>query len=178
LSPSAASTLNRWVASVHKKVHIIGKGEKPMSVWFEGSNEIRCNIQQVKDAFENQGEFFAGVVGLMPGLTSVELVEKGSDLVIIKTNEGKMKRTNLSKRIESERVVVEFDEEYQAGAMTIKSHYFDEFTTSDTGVNHRTVISDIEAPGIMGFFYRNFGKSNIGKAALESYKSYFEKQNP
>ena len=150
-----------------------------MSVWFEGSNEIECNIQQVKHALENHGEHYVGVISLMPGLTSVELVEQGSDFVTIKTNEGLMKRTNISKRIEAESVVVEFDEEYQAGSMvTAKSHFLDEFTTSDTGVKHRTVMSDVEAPGFLGFFYRNFGKSNIGNAFLKSYKTYFEKQNP
>ena len=150
-----------------------------MSIWFEGSNEIECNIQQVKHALENHGEHYVGVISLMPGLTSVELVEQGSDFVTIRTNEGLMKRTNISKRIEAESVVVEFDEEYQAGSkITTKSHFLDEFTTSDTGVQHRTVISGVEASGLLGFFYRNFGKSNIGKAVLKSYKTYFEKQKP
>ena len=150
-----------------------------MSVWFEGTNEIECNIEQVKHALENHGEHYVGVISLMPGLTSVELVEQGSDFVTIKTNEGLMKRTNITKRIEAESVVVEFDEEYQASSMvTVKSHYMDEFTSSDTGVKHRTVISGVEAPGFLGFFYREFGKSSTGKALLESYKTYFEKQNP
>jgi hypothetical protein len=150
-----------------------------MSVWFEGSNEIECNITQVKDALEDLGEYYVAVTGFMPGLTSVELVEQGSDFVAIKTNEGLMKRTNITKRIAAEQVVVEFDEEYQAGSLvTAKSHYLDEFTTSDTGVRHRVVISGIEAPGFLGFFYRNFGKSSIGKSVLDSYKSYFEKPNP
>ncbi len=47
-----------------------------MSVWFEGSNEIECNIQQVKQALENHGEHYVGVISLMPGMTSVELVEQ------------------------------------------------------------------------------------------------------
>ena len=149
-----------------------------MSVWFEGSNEIECTIEQVKNAFEIYGEHFVGVVSLMPGLTSVELVGQGSDSVTIKTNEGLMKRTNITKRIEVESVVVEFDEEYQTSSMVrVTSHYHDEFTTSDAGVQHRIVISDVEAPGILGFFYRYFGRSSIGKAVLNSYKTYFEKQN-
>ena len=124
-----------------------------MSVWYEGSNEIECNIQKVKHAFENYGEHYVGVVSLMPGLTSVQLVEQGKDFVIIKTNEGLMKRKNISKRIEAESVVVEFDEEYQARSIgTVKSHYFDEFTTSDAGVKYRIVISGVEAPGFLGFF--------------------------
>ncbi len=150
-----------------------------MSVWFEGYNDIECNIQEVKNSLENFGEHYAGVITLMPGLTSVELVEQGSDFVTIKTNEGVMKRTNISKHIEAESVVVEFDEEYQAGRMiTTKSHFLDEFTTSDTGVKHRTVMSGLEAPGLLGFFYRNFGGSNMGSAFLKAYKTFFEKQNP
>ncbi len=150
-----------------------------MSVWFEGSNEIECNIQQVKHALENHGEHYVGVISLMPGLTSVELVEQGSDFVTIKTNEGLMKRTNISKRIEAESVVVEFDEEYQAGSMvTTKSHFLDEFTTSDTGVKHRTVMSDVEASRIVGLLLPKFRQLQHGNAFLKSYKTYFEKPNP
>ena len=150
-----------------------------MSIWFEGSNDIECSIQQVKKALENLGDHYVGVISLMPGLTSVELVDEGSDFVIIKTNEGLMKRTNISARIEAESVVVEFDEEYQAGSkVTTKSHFLDEFTTSDTGVKHRTGITDVEASGLLGFFYGKFGSSNTGNAFLKSYKIYFEKQNP
>ena len=150
-----------------------------MPVWFEGTNEIECNIQQVKHALENLGEHYVGVISLMPGLTSVELVEQGTDFVIIRTNEGLMKRTNIHKLLKADSVVVEFDEEYQAGRMvTAKSHYLDEFTTSDTGVKHRTVLTGVEAPGLLGFFYRNFGSSNMGNAFLKSYQTYFEKRNP
>lgn len=149
-----------------------------MAVWFEGSNEIESNIQQVKDSLEDLGAHYTGVISLMPGLTSVALVEQGSDFVIIQTNEGLMTRTNISKRVEAERVVLELDEEYQAGRMvTTTSHFLDEFTTNGSGVTHRTVISGLEAPGFLGFFYRNFGKSSTGNAFLQSYKSYFEKQD-
>ena len=138
-----------------------------MSVWFEGSNEIECNIQQVKHALENHGEHYVRVISLMPGLTSVELVEQGNDFVTIRTNEGLMKRTDISKLIEAASVAVEFDEEYQAGSkITTKSHFLDEFTTSDTGVKHRITISDVEASGLLGFFYRNLGRSNTGNAFL------------
>lgn len=147
-----------------------------MSVWFEDSNEIECNIQQVKQSYEDYGEHYVGVLSHYPGLTSVELVEQGSDFVTIKTNEGLTKRTNISKHIEAECVVVEFDEEYQTSMVTVKTHYLNEFTTSDTGIKHRTVMSDVKAPGFLGFFYRNFSKSNIGKGILKSYKIYFEEQ--
>jgi len=60
-----------------------------------------------------------------------------------------MKRTNISKRIEAERVVVEFDEVYDAGSrVTVTSHFSEEFTAGATGVTYRIVISDFEAPGI------------------------------
>lgn len=62
-----------------------------MAVWFEGSNEVECDIQHVRDSFEDSGEHFVGVVRLFPGLTSVELVEQGRDFVNIRTNEGLMK---------------------------------------------------------------------------------------
>ena len=130
-----------------------------MTTWFEGSNEIACNIEQVIMAYKNYGDFFVEVVRLMPGLTNVELIEQGRDFVIIRTNEGLMKRTNISKRIETESVVVEFDEEYQAGSMvTTKSHVLDEFMESDSGVRHHLVISNVEAPGLLGFFYKKFWK--------------------
>jgi hypothetical protein len=148
-----------------------------MSVWFEGSNEIECSIQQVKRALENHGEHYVGVTRLMPGLTTVELLEQGIDSVIVKTNEGLMKRTNISKRIEAERVVVEFDEQYEAGSkVTVTSHFSDRFSTSDTGVAHSVVISDVEASGLLGFLYRRFGSSKTGNAFLAAYKTYFENQ--
>jgi len=59
--------------------------------WFEGTNIIDCDIQELKHVVENHDKFYVGVVGFMKGLTDVELVEKGSDFVIIKTNEGLMK---------------------------------------------------------------------------------------
>lgn len=146
-----------------------------MSIWFEGQIEIDCDIQKVKDAFEDLGEHYAAVIRLMPGVTSVELIEQGRDFVTLKTNEGLMKRTNISKLIEAERVVLELDEEYQAGSkIKANSHFVDEFTTSENGVRHHVVMSGVEAPGFLGFFYRKFGSANIGNAFLASYKAYFE----
>ena len=147
-----------------------------MSVWFEGESEVDCDLQQVLRAFDSHGEHYVGVIGLMPGLTSVELVEQGRDSVTIRTNEGLMKRTNISKRIEAESVVVEFDEVYEAGSrVTVTSHFSEEFTTGATGVTYRIVISDVEAPGVLGFFYRKFGSSKMGNAFLTAYKTYFER---
>jgi hypothetical protein len=59
---------------------------------------------------------------------------------------------NISTRIEADRVVMEFDERYEAGSkVTVTSHFSDEFTTSDSGMIHRLVISDVAAPGFLGF---------------------------
>ena len=153
-------------------------GELNMSIWFEGSIEIESNIQKVKNKLDNLGEHYVSIISLMPGMTSVELVEHSKDIVVIRTNEGIMKRTNISVLFEDESIVVEFDEEYQAGSkIKTKSHFFEKFLTCDTGINHQTVNSNVEAPGILGFFYRKFGSSNIGNAFLKSYKTYFEEKN-
>jgi hypothetical protein len=113
----------------------------------------------------------------MPGITSVELMEQGQDYVKIKTNEGLMTRKNISKISESDRLVVEFDEEYQAGSMgTVKTHYYNEFKTKDEVVTYQAILNVVEAPGILGFFYRTFGKSSIGNVVLNSYETYFTKQ--
>ena len=146
-----------------------------MSIWFEGSGEIRCGIADVKAAVADLGAYYVGVVGLMPGLSSVELVEQGADFVTIRTHEGLMKRTGISVLVEAERVVVELDEEYLAGRMiTARGHFVDEFTSSDAGVTHRMVINSVEAPGFLGFFYRHLASSSIGKAFLKSVKAWFE----
>ena len=149
-----------------------------MSVWFEGNTEIEGNIQLVNHALENPGEHYVGIIKLMPGMTSVELVEQKSDYLIIKTNEGIMKRTQIVKTIETESVVIEFDEDYQAGSkITTKSNFLEEFTTGEKGINLRVVISAVEASGLLGFFYRKFGSANTGNAFLKAYETYFENQN-
>lgn len=146
-----------------------------MAVWFEGAEKIECSIELVKVATEDLGEYYAGVVGFMPGLTSIELVEQGSDHVTIRTNEGLMRRTGISRNVEDERVVVTLREEYQAGKMvTVKSSIRDEFTVDDKGVQHRLIISDVTTRGLLGFFYRIFGRSSTGKAFLAAHKTYFE----
>lgn len=149
-----------------------------MSVWFEGRSDIDCDLDRVQRAFDDLGGHYVGVVGLMPGIASVELVDQGSDSVTIKTNEGLMQRTNITKRAEADRVVVEFDEAYEAGSkVTVISHISDEFTIKGNGVAHHMVISNVEAPGLMGFFYRTFGSAKIGNAFLTAYKTYFENRS-
>ena len=86
-----------------------------------------------------------------------------------------MKRINIKKRIMPDSITVEFDEEYEAGKMiTTRSHFFDAFSLTGNGIKHRTTISNIKAPGFLGFFYKVFGSTNIGKAILSSHKIYLE----
>lgn len=146
-----------------------------MSVWFEGESEINCTLEQVKRAMDDLGGHYVALITLMPGLSSVELVEQGSDWVTIRTNEGLMKRTNIRVQVDDEKVKVELDEEYQAGTkITTKAYFLDEFVASEGKVIHRTVISDVEASGFLGFFYRKLGSSSIGKAFLAAYKTSLE----
>ena len=57
------------------------------------------------------------------------------------TNEGLMKRTNITERAEADRVVVEFDEVYEAGSkVTVTSHFSNEFTADGNGITHHVVI--------------------------------------
>ncbi len=146
-----------------------------MVVWFDGTSEVDCSLDRVKRVAGNAGEHFVGVVGLMPGLTSVELVEHDGRSVTIRTNEGLMTRTDVSTVVDADRVVVEFDERYEAGSkLTVKSHFSEEFVPSDGGVTYRLVISDVSAPGLLGFFYRRFGRSKIGNSLLAAQKAFLE----
>ena len=148
-----------------------------MSVWFEGETQIDCDLERVARALEDYGGHYVEVVGLMPGMTGVELVDQGPDSVTIRTNEGLMKRTHISTRSEPDKIVVEFVEEYAAGSkITVTSHFCDEFTRSGSGVRHRIVITDLVAPGLLGFAYRTFGRSSMGKAFLSSYQACLERQ--
>jgi hypothetical protein len=36
-------------------------------------------------------------------------------------------------------------------------------------------MSDVEASGFLGFFYRRFGSSKTGNAFLTAYRAHFEK---
>lgn len=146
-----------------------------MAVWFEGVNDIACDIERVTRDLEDPGGHFVGVLGHLPGLTRVELVEQGDDVVVIRTNEGRMTRSKISRRLEEDQVLIEFDEEYQAGRLvTATSHFLHAFTRTDAGVSHRIVIRDVAAPGLLGFFYRTFGRKSMGNAFLKAYKAHLE----
>ena len=146
-----------------------------MAIWFEGENEILCSLDDVKQAVGDVGAYFTGVVSLMPGLTAVELVEQHDDTLAIRTNEGLMKRTNISTRSEADRVVIEFDEEYEAGSkIATNSHFRHQFVADETGVTHLMVIRDVTAPGLLGFFYRKFGSTKMGNAFLAAHQAHLE----
>lgn len=147
-----------------------------MSAWFEGENEIDCTMERVVGFFGDLGGHYSGVVGLMPGITRADLLDQGSDSVTIETNEGLMKRTSISKRPEGDRIVVEFDEEYQAASrVAVTTHFREEFVKSDAGVTHRLVMSEVNAPGFLGFLYRRFGSSKMGNAFLAATKANLER---
>lgn len=38
-------------------------------------------------------------------------------------------------------------------------------------------MSDVEASGLLGFFYRRFGSKKMGNAFLAAYRSYFEESH-
>jgi hypothetical protein len=147
-----------------------------LSIWFEGSQRIACPFQHVKGSVADIGAHFVGVVEKMPGLSTVEIVDQGDDFVVIKTNEGTMSRSNITKAIEVDRVVLAYDETYEAGsATTVITHFVDEYTVSGADVEHRLIMSGVEASGFLGFLYRHLGKSSIGKAVLKSHREYLER---
>ena len=113
----------------------------------------------------------------MPGFPRAEVVEQGGESVTIRTNEGLMNRTNISKQVEGDRLSVEFDEVYEVRSkVRATAHFFEEFAANDTGVTHHLIMSDVAAPGLQGFFYRNFGSSRTGNAFLNATKTYLENQ--
>ncbi len=86
-----------------------------------------------------------------------------------------MKRTGIALQSGRVSVVLEFDEEYKAGSMApFVSHYREAFQAHGGIVKHKTTISGIKAPGVMGFFYKHLGSGNIGRAVLASHKGYLE----
>lgn len=73
----------------------------------------------------------------MPGLTDVELIERAQDAVTIRTNEGVMRRSDIAVQRHPDTV--------------------EEFAATDSSVLHTSVMSDVEAPGVLGFLYGRFG---------------------
>lgn len=149
-----------------------------MSEWFVGSCQFDGNIDAVVAAVESPGVYFTGVTGAMPGITSAELVEEGSDFVSIRTNEGMMYRTAIVGRVEEGRATIEFDERYKAGSKVEgRSHIMHDFSVTPDGITLRIVIRDVTAPGFLGLMYRMFGSASIGKAFLSANTTYFTRTN-
>lgn len=143
--------------------------------WFEGKTQIDCDLQMVKTSLADLGTHFVGVVGSMPGMSEVELLEQGEDFVTIRTNEGVMRRHNIECSVGDDEIVLRFDEVYETSKVTGRSHFEDRYTSSNSGgVQFHSVVSDVQADGVLGFLYRRFGSRNMGKAFLSSQKKYFE----
>jgi len=145
-----------------------------MKNWFESDDIIHVSLEKVILSFKDLGKHYSKLVSLMPGLTSVELIDEGKDFITIKTNEGLMKRVNIVVSSNEESFNIEFDEDYQAGKMiNVQSHYVHCFKSVEEGVLHSVRINQMKASGFMGFFYKTFGKASIGKAVLKSYRKFF-----
>lgn len=146
-----------------------------MSNWYKGSHEINCGFSKILESFENIGDLYVNITKLMPGLSIVELVEQSESHVVIKTNEGLMNRSNISRKLVDECLTISYDEDYQAGkTIRVISHIEDVFISENDITKHKLSISDVNATGFMGFLYRTFGKSNIGNSQLKAYKEFFE----
>ena len=50
-------------------------------IWFQDSILINCNPKIVNNSLNNLGEHFKKVISELPGMTTVELIEQGSDYV-------------------------------------------------------------------------------------------------
>ncbi len=145
------------------------------SIWFNATIRINCDINTIKKSLDNTGEHFKAIVSLMPGISSVELIEQGLTHVILKTNEGLMNRSNISLETGDHKITLRYDEEYKAGkTITARSNFTEEYTEVDSSISFRIIISDLKARGFVGFFYKNFGSKNIGNAFLSAYQKFFE----
>ena len=139
-------------------------------IWFQKSTRIDCNLEYVNRSLVNLGEHYKRLISMYPGVTAVKLIDQGNDFVTISTNEGTMKRTNISVTRLENRIIIELDEEYITSALTTNSHIVEIFEIKDDKVELQIEISNHKAPGFLGFFLRNFGSKNIGNGFLDSYK--------
>ena len=144
-------------------------------IWYQESTKIACNIKDINKSLNNLGEHYRELIVEYPGMTTVELIEHGKDYVTIKTNEGLMKRTNISVLMSEDKTFVEFDEEYITSKLKTNSDFVEKFEAKNDNIELQIEISNIVAPGFLGFFLRNFGSKNIGNGFLDSYKKVFEK---
>ena len=144
-------------------------------IWFNESTMIECNIEGINNSLSDIGDHYRKLLSVYPGMTTVELIDQGNDFATIKTNEGTMKRTNISVKRSEGKIIIELDEEYITSALTTNSHIVEKFEIKDDKVELQIEISNHKAPGFLGFFLRNFGSKNIGNGFLDSYKKILEK---
>ena len=133
--------------------------------WFEGTTQIDCDLQSVKNSVADLGTHFVGVVGSMPqGIIEAELLEQGEDFVTIRTNEGVIRRRNINCSVGDDEVILRFDEVYEAKKVTGRSHFEDTYTASNSGgvQFQKSIVSDVQANGVLGFLYRKFGSAKHG----------------
>lgn len=142
-------------------------------IWYQKSATLGCDIQDINTSLDNLGEHYKEIMLVYPGMTTIELEEHGQDFVTIKTNEGVMKRTNISVAKSDDNTVVEYDEEYITSKITTTSHGIEKFKKKSNGTEVSLEISNLTAPGFLGFLLRNFGSSNIGNGFLDSYRKVF-----
>ena len=144
-------------------------------IWFQDTILIDCNVEDVNKSLSNIGKHYKQLISVYPGMTAVELIDQGKDYVTIKTNEGTMKRTNISVNTSENKIIIELDEEYITGTITTGSHIVEKFEGKDDKIELQIQISNHKAPGFLGFFLRNFGSKSIGNGFLDSYKKILEK---
>jgi hypothetical protein len=146
-----------------------------MSHWFKGNITFDGKIDDVKKLVEDHASHFQLVVKTMPGMTKSEIEKTGSDYVHIRTNEGFMKRTNVKKIVDDEKVLIEFDESYDGGKLVnVNSHYQLEFKGHDDHIHLTCTIDLIKSRGFLGIVYKLFSSKSIGNATLKVYKSIIE----
>lgn len=144
-----------------------------MSTWFDGTRHLPVTLDHVREATRDHGTHVLGVVERMPGMRGVELLETGAESVVVRTDEGLMTRTAMHRLADARRVVVDCDEHYRAGrAVTATSHMRVEAVPDGDGVLVRITVTDLAAPGPLGFVYRLFGAQRMGKAWLDAYEGY------
>lgn len=146
-----------------------------MPVWFEATETINCSMETATSKLGDVGNYIQSVVSLMPGISKAELLETSQDMVKIKTNEGTMIRSHISRAEAANTITVEFDETYEAGSMMVtKSHHKHVFTGEGEQLAHQLSIGNVSASGFMGWLYRTFGAGNIGKAIMAATKAHLE----
>ena len=145
------------------------------NIWFKDTCEVDRSLPTVINSLNNIGEHYEQVIRLMPGISESNLISETSDSISIQTNEGLMTRSNIVIEKNDSWVNIGYYEEYRAGrAMTSKSQINEKFVKDDNRILYTLTISDVKATGFLGFLYRLFGKKVIGKALLNSHKTYLE----